>query len=191
VPAYVHAPRVRSTYGVHGADEVRQGARLLRLFSGRKCSGGELDNAIWPEANASTTIVEGACATGFYVVAGKPYRSCDLSGTFTEVQNPCKRTRRTAPQRTARPLQDDLRVALLSCVRDGRDGTAIKCPAITEGQGDGDAYWPETTVGHEAFGTCRPGYVGEPYRTCTGTTTSPGTWGPIEDACTRTLGRIR
>lgn len=60
----------------------------------RKCSGGEIENAIWVETAAADppTIVEGTCASGYYVEAGKPYRGCDITGTFTAVQNPCQRT---------------------------------------------------------------------------------------------------
>ena len=62
--------------------------------------------------------------------------------------------------------------------------TAIKCPAITTP--DGYALWPEANAGDVVEGTCLLGYEGSVMRTCTGTTTSPGTWAEIDGSCDRT-----
>jgi hypothetical protein len=48
----------------------------------------------WPSAVAANppTLVTGSCLSGFYVMAGAPYRGCDINGTATPVQNPCQGT---------------------------------------------------------------------------------------------------
>ena len=63
--------------------------------------------------------------------------------------------------------------------------TAILCPAITVN--DGNATWPASSVSAtNVQGTCLPGYIGTPTRLCSGTTTSPGVWGPVITGCTGT-----
>ena len=58
------------------------------------CAGTTDNNAVWPAtvAGSPSTIALGACVSGYYVVAGAPYRGCDINGAFEAVQNPCQRT---------------------------------------------------------------------------------------------------
>jgi hypothetical protein len=66
-----------------------------------------------------------------------------------------------------------------------RRDTEITCPAISTAEGN--ATWPASGASDtEVVGTCLPGYTGTPTRLCTGTTTSPGVWGPVLTDCAGT-----
>ena len=64
------------------------------MIKALKCAAITEGHVEWTETAATepATIVEGICMPGFYVAAGKPYRACDITGSFTEIQNPCQRT---------------------------------------------------------------------------------------------------
>ena len=78
----------------------------------------------WPSAVAGNppTVTLGACKTGYYVVAGVPYRGCDISGNWQTVQNPCQSTSHKAPcsgwVASGHPAQ--LHVRCASCLCDCR-----------------------------------------------------------------------
>lgn len=124
--------------------------------------------------------MEGTCASGYYVEAGKPYRGCDITGTFTAVQNPCQRTAAHRGGYMHDSCTNNSHKRFL--LSDFLPPTAIKCPAIAA---EANAAWPESNAGDEVEGTCLPGYEGTIVRSCTGTTTSPGTWGSIDGSCER------
>ena len=73
-------------------NHVRRGSEDARITA-LTCEATNDDHAAWPDAPANDGIVEGTCLPGYYVEEGKPYRACDLTGTFTAIVNPCLRTR--------------------------------------------------------------------------------------------------
>jgi hypothetical protein len=56
------------------------------------CGARTESGATWPAATAASpaALVVGTCAPGFEVLAGAPYRGCDITGTLTAVENPCQ-----------------------------------------------------------------------------------------------------
>ena len=87
-----HAKPARPSY----TNGIRTGFHLAcGVNAALYCTTGTADgNAIWDDTLASNppSFATGTCAEGFYVRAGQPYRLCDITGTFSEVQNPCERT---------------------------------------------------------------------------------------------------
>ena len=61
----------------------------------------------------------------------------------------------------------------------------ILCPAIATPDAT-YATWATGAAGSTVSGVCQSGYIGAPTRDCTGTTMTPGQWGPVTATCTRT-----
>ena len=120
---------------------------------------------------------------GYYVEEGKPYRACDLTGTFTAIVNPCLRTCTLARLRWWRAGAAEPTAPFCRRGRGARwPPSAIQCAKVTEG----NAEWPATDVDTEVVeGECLVGYNGTAERACLDGTTAPGVWGPIITACER------
>ena len=58
------------------------------------CTATTVGNALFAQTAAASPAVPvtGTCVSGYYVIDGAPYTSCNLTGAWQEVQNPCIRT---------------------------------------------------------------------------------------------------
>lgn len=63
------------------------------------CTATTLSNAAFAQTAALSPAVDvtGTCVSGYYVIDGAPYTSCNITGAWQEVQNPCIRTLAAAP----------------------------------------------------------------------------------------------
>jgi hypothetical protein len=166
----------------------------------------------FPQVNAGLTAT-GACLPGYSQAGSAPTLECDINGNWAvTATNPCLQNKcaATNDNNAAWPLTvagnpPTLAVGTCNsgyfvgagapyrgCDIDGNFATVenacqqIICPAITAAEGN--ATWPAGAAGNNAAaGVCLPGFAGSPTRPCTGTTTSPGVWGPVTAGCERTL----
>ena len=160
-------------------------------------------------ATAAGTTATGSCVPG-YKLAGTPQLVCNLDGTWAAgISNPCVQVMCasvtegsvTWPPTVAGnpPTAVSGQCASGTYVAAGQpyrgcdingNFTVIKnpcqsilCPAITTPDA-ASSTWPTGVAGTTVTGICPTGYSGTPTRDCTGTTTTPGQWGPVTGACT-------
>ena len=65
-----------------------------RAHTAITCNAVTENGAHFDQTNAGDPprLAIGACLPGYYVVAGAPYRGCNITGFFQPIQNPCQRT---------------------------------------------------------------------------------------------------
>ena len=58
------------------------------------CTATTVGNALFAQTAAASPAVDvtGTCVSGYYVIDGAPYTSCNITGAWQTVQNPCIRT---------------------------------------------------------------------------------------------------
>jgi hypothetical protein len=150
----------------------------------------------WPSAVAANppTLVTGSCLSGFYVMAGAPYRGCDINGTATPVQNPCQAI--TCPALTSADAsnatfaESPVAATVTGTCLPGYAGTATRACTGTDSQPGTwgpplssctpvycaavdlsndptvQALFPGALADTAVVGACAPGLFGRPRLTC-------------------------